>query len=91
MTQEFIINLFHNSIKLGLMLSAPFLIASLISGLFVSIFQAVTQINEQTLSFIPKVISVFISGIFFGPWMLRIMVNYIHNIFHLIPIIILST
>lgn len=91
MTQEFIINLFHNSIKLGLMLSAPCLISTLISGLLVSIFQAITQINEQTLSFIPKVISVFISGIFFGPWMLKIMIHYIHNIFHIIPIIVLST
>lgn len=90
MTQQSIISLFHHAIKVGLMLSSPFLLSTLISGLIISIFQAVTQINEQTLSFIPKIISVFISGFFFGPWMLHIMIEYMQNIFYTLPMIILS-
>ncbi|AEH39643.1 type III protein export, membrane component [Buchnera aphidicola (Cinara tujafilina)] len=89
MNQEFIIQLLHSSVKVGLLLSAPFLLATLISGLIISIFQAVTQINEQTLSFIPKIISVFISGIIFGPWMLKVMIDYMQNIFRVVPKIVL--
>lgn len=90
MNQEHIIKLFHDAITLIIIISTPLLLSVLLSGLLVSIFQAATQINEQTLSFIPKIISIFISGSFFGPWMLKVFINYIHNLFHMIPIMIKS-
>ena len=64
---------------------APILLTVLIIGLVVSIFQAATQINEQTLSFIPKLVGVFVALIFTGPWMLTTMVDYMHRVFTSIP------
>ncbi|VFP83524.1 flagellar biosynthesis protein FliQ [Buchnera aphidicola] len=86
MNQEFLITLFQDSIKFALLLSAPCLLSTLLSGVLMSVFQASVQINEQTLSFIPKIISVFLSFIFFGPWMLQLTIEYIKNIFHIISI-----
>jgi flagellar biosynthetic protein FliQ len=57
----------------------------LLVGLLVSVFQATTSIQEQTLAFIPKIIAVFVAVLIFGPWMLRIMVEYIMNIFVNLP------
>ncbi|VFP78036.1 Flagellar biosynthetic protein FliQ [Buchnera aphidicola (Cinara cuneomaculata)] len=87
MNQEFLMILFQDSIQFALLLSAPCLLSILFSGLLMSIFQASTQITEQTLSFIPKIISVVLSCIVFGPWMLQITLEYINNIFHIISII----
>ncbi|VFP87892.1 Flagellar biosynthetic protein FliQ [Buchnera aphidicola (Cinara piceae)] len=84
MNQEFLITLFQDSIKFTLLLSAPCLLSALLSGVLMSIFQSSVQINEPTFSFIPKIISVFFSCIFFGPWMLQLTLNYIKNIFHII-------
>jgi len=67
------------------MVAAPILLTVLIIGLVVSIFQAATQINEQTLSFIPKLVGVFVALIFTGPWMLTTMVDYMHRVFTSIP------
>ncbi len=67
------------------MVSAPPLLAALIIGLVVSIFQAATQINEMTLSFIPKLIGMFVVLIITGPWMVSMMVDYIQRLFSSIP------
>jgi flagellar biosynthetic protein FliQ len=68
-----------------LMVSAPLLMVALGIGLIVSIFQAATQINEQTLSFIPKLVGVFVTLVIAGPWMLTIMLDYMREVFTNIP------
>ena len=68
-----------------LLVSAPMLGLGLIVGLAVSVFQATTSIQEQTLAFIPKIIAVFVAILIFGPWMLRIMVEYCRNVFINLP------
>ena len=68
-----------------LMIAAPPLLAGLVIGLAISIFQAVTQIQEFTLTFIPKIIAVFTATIIFMPWMLQTFLNYMTNLFLMIP------
>ena len=67
------------------MLSGPLLLATLLIGLIISIFQAATQINEATLSFIPKLVAAFLILLLAGPWMLQMMVDYIRRLFESIP------
>ena len=67
------------------MLSAPMLIGALVVGVLVSIFQAVTQINEQTLSFIPKILVIIATLVIFSPWMMETMVTYTQDLFSSIP------
>ncbi|CAL4318279.1 flagellar biosynthesis protein FliQ [Buchnera aphidicola] len=74
-------NIFFDAIKILFLLSCPLLFSILFVGLIISIFQAATQINEQTLSFVPKIIIVFIILFFFGSWMIDLLVNYIHDLF----------
>ena len=81
-------NIGREAIEMTLILSGPLLLAALIIGLIISIFQAATQINEQTLSFIPKLIGMFVVLILAGPWMLQMMVDYIRRLFESIPQII---
>lgn len=71
--------------KITLMISLPMLLAGLIVGLLVSIFQATTQINEMTLTFVPKILAVIIVLILTSPWMLLVLLDYTKNIFDLIP------
>lgn len=71
--------------EITLLVAAPILLTVLIIGLVVSIFQAATQINEATLSFIPKLVGVFVALMFAGPWMLTTMVDYMHLVFTGIP------
>ena len=78
MTPESVMSLGGEAMQITLMVAAPILLTVLIIGLVVSIFQAATQINEQTLSFIPKLVGVFVALIFTGPWMLTTMVDYMH-------------
>ena len=68
-----------------MLVSAPMLGLGLLVGLLVSIFQATTSIQEQTLAFIPKIIAVFVAILIFGPWMLRIMVEYLTNLLVNLP------
>lgn len=88
MTVEYVMTLFYEATKIGLIISAPLLLSVLFTGLIISLLQAVTQVNEQTLSFIPKLISILITIIILGPWMLGIMSDYIKTIFYNIPLII---
>ncbi|WP_059172718.1 flagellar biosynthesis protein FliQ [Bacillus sp. FJAT-27445] len=80
MTPDSIMGLAQSSIYLTLMILAPVLGVALVIGLSVSIFQAVTQIQEQTLAFTPKIVAVFVSLLFFGPWMLTHLVDFTRNI-----------
>lgn len=85
MTQDFIIYLGKEAVYTILLLSGPLLGASLLIGLLISIFQATTQIQEQTLTFVPKIIMVFISLVIFGPWMLNLLVVFTENLISYIP------
>nr|WP_320050095.1 flagellar biosynthesis protein FliQ [uncultured Desulfuromonas sp.] len=81
MTPEFVIDLGRNAVKTVLLISSPMLLSGLIIGLLVSIFQAATQINEQTMTFIPKIVAVLVSLILFAPWIIRIMLAFTENVF----------
>jgi flagellar biosynthetic protein FliQ len=85
MTPESVMTLGRQALELTIMVSAPVLITALIIGLLVSIFQAATQINEQTLSFIPKLVGMFVVLIIAGPWMMGMMVDFIQRLFSNIP------
>jgi flagellar biosynthetic protein FliQ len=85
MTPESVVTLGQQAIEMTLMISAPLLLSALVIGLLVSIFQAATQINEQTLSFIPKLVGIFIMLIFAGPWMVTMMVDFIRRLYGNIP------
>ncbi len=77
--------LFQKALWMALLLAAPMLLLGLLAGLIVSIFQAVTQIQEMTLTFIPKILAVVLSLFIFLPWMLNQMVRYTTEIFGRIP------
>lgn len=85
MSPESVMTLGRDAMQMTLMVAAPMLIVVLVIGLLVSIFQAATQINEATLSFIPKLLGVFTVLIVAGPWMLTTMVDYMHTVFTSIP------
>ena len=85
MTPEFVMTLGLQAIKLSLLVGAPLLLVALVVGLIISIFQAATQINEMTLSFIPKLLAVFFVLVLAGPWMLVQMVDYMRQLFSSIP------
>jgi flagellar biosynthesis protein FliQ len=81
MNPDFVINICKKAVETILLVSAPMLLAGMIIGLLISIFQAATQINEQTLSFIPKLVAVFLTMLIFGPWIIRIMISFTVGIF----------
>lgn len=83
--QSDLIGLGVQTFKLTLMLSLPMLLAGLIAGLIISIFQATTQINEMTLSFVPKILLVVVIIIFLMPWMMSEMTDFTARIINLIP------
>lgn len=80
-----VLDLARNALTITLQLAAPILIFSLVSGLVISVFQAVTQINEMTLSFVPKILAVMAAIIIFGPWMLNSLLAYVTNLFVNLP------
>ena len=86
MSGDVVVQLGQQALMVVLMVSAPMLGLGLLVGLCVSVFQATTSIQEQTLAFIPKIIAVFVAILVFGPWMLRIMVEYVMNMFVNIPL-----
>ena len=81
MSPEFVISMAEKGVYTILLISAPLLLLALIVGLIVSIFQATTQIQEQTLAFIPKIVAVLIGLVVFGPCMLTTMLSYAIDIF----------
>ncbi|KGR80342.1 flagellar biosynthesis protein FliQ [Ureibacillus manganicus] len=80
MTQEMVIAIAEQAIWIVLIVSGPLLLIALVVGLMVSIFQATTSIQEQTLAFVPKIIAVLVAIIFFGPWMISQMTSYVYDI-----------
>jgi flagellar biosynthetic protein FliQ len=81
MSEELIIRLGQDAMRTTAMIAGPILIATLLIGLAISVFQAVTQINEATLTFIPKIVVIAIVIILAGPWMLDVMTSYTTNLF----------
>ncbi|MDS1029540.1 flagellar biosynthesis protein FliQ [Bacillota bacterium LX-D] len=81
MSQEFVISLGKQALYLTLLISAPGLILGLLVGLVISIFQATTQIQEQTLTFVPKIVAVMLSILIFGSWMLNSLLSFTSNLF----------
>jgi len=85
MTPEFVISIGQKAIETALLVSAPMLIAALLIGLLISVFQAATQINEQTMTFIPKIVAVFVTLLVFAPWMLQKVISLFEMIFNILP------
>jgi flagellar biosynthetic protein FliQ len=85
MTPESVMTLGRHAMEITLMVAAPMLLVALIVGLIVSIFQAATQINESTLSFIPKLVGIFVALVVAGPWMLAVMLDYMRDVFGNLP------
>lgn len=81
MSSEFVITMAERSVYVVLLVSGPLLALALIVGLIVSVFQATTQIQEQTLAFIPKIVAVLIGLVVFGPWMLSTIVSFTTELF----------
>jgi len=88
MTPEFITGFFIEAIKTAILLAAPMLLVGLVTGILVSMFQAATQINEMTLVFVPKMLGVALALLFFFPWMLKIIMGFVENLFLSIPTIL---
>jgi len=84
MTPELVVQLARRSFEATMLLAAPLLIASLVVGLLVSIFQAVTSINEATLAFAPKIIAVMVAMVIFFPWMMSYMSDFTREIYSFI-------
>lgn len=80
-SSEFVISMAEKAVYVTLMISGPLLAIALLVGLIVSIFQATTQIQEQTLAFIPKIVAVLMALIFFGPWMLSTILSFTTELF----------
>ncbi|HJZ36371.1 MAG TPA: flagellar biosynthesis protein FliQ [Solirubrobacterales bacterium] len=85
MNQDVVMKLATDALMLAFKVGLPLLLAGLVVGLLVSVFQAVTQIQEMTLSFIPKILAVAVVLIVAGPWMLTQVTNYTSNLYHSIP------
>ncbi|TAJ83655.1 MAG: flagellar biosynthesis protein FliQ [Gallionellaceae bacterium] len=85
MTPESVMTIGRQALELTLLVSAPLLLTALVIGLIVSIFQAATQINEMTLSFIPKLLGMFVVLIIAGPWMIGLLLDYMQRLFTSIP------
>ena len=88
MNSQAVLSISQNALQTAIMVSAPLLLTALVIGLVVSILQAATQINEATLSFIPKLLGVFAATIIAGPWMVSVLVDYMQKLFESIPHVI---
>ena len=85
MSGDLVIQMAQEALRMVLIISAPMLGLGLLVGLAVSIFQATTSIQGQTVAFIPKIVAVFVAILIFGPWMLRLMVEYVTNVLVNLP------
>lgn len=85
MTPESVMVMGTEAMTVALALAAPLLIVALLSGLAISLLQAATQINEMTLSFIPKIVAVFITIVIAGPWMLNLLLDYMRTLLTNLP------
>jgi flagellar biosynthesis protein FliQ len=85
MNQDTVISLATQAMTLALEVAGPLLLVGLVIGLVVSLFQAITQIQEMSLSFIPKIVGVAVVGVILGPWMLAHIISYAQNLYMSIP------
>jgi flagellar biosynthetic protein FliQ len=85
MNHDLVVNLVQQALQTTILVSAPLLLAALVTGLIVSVFQAATQINEMTLSFIPKLLAIFAVTALAGPWMLGLLVDFTRRLYTAIP------
>ena len=90
MLESFVLDISNQAFKVTLMLAAPMLGGALIIGILVSLFQAVTQINEQTLSFIPKILVIFGAIVIFSPWMIDVLTTFTREIILNIPTMVMQ-
>ena len=90
MDNGFVIEVANEAIKVTLMLAAPMLLGALVVGMAISIFQAVTQINEQTLSFIPKMVVIILALVLLSPWMMEVMTSFTTDLYGNIPAVVLG-
>ena len=89
MDNGFVIEVTNQAVKVTLMLAAPMLAGALIVGILVSLFQAVTQINEQTLSFIPKILVIVVAMVMLSPWMMETITSYTRDLYTSIPSVVM--
>jgi len=90
MDNTFVIEVTNQAIKVTLMLAAPMLLGALVVGIMVSLFQAVTQINEQTLSFIPKALVIVMALVILSPWMMETLTSFTHDLYAGIPAMVMN-
>jgi flagellar biosynthesis protein FliQ len=88
MSPETVMTIAQRALEITLLLAAPLLLTALLTGVIVGAFQAATQINEQTLSFIPKLIALAVALLIAGPWMLKVLVSYTRELIASIPSLI---
>ncbi|TMU17862.1 flagellar biosynthesis protein FliQ [Halomonas sp. ATBC28] len=85
MTPEMVMSIAYQGMRVTLLLAGPMLLAALFTGLLISLFQAATQINEMTLTFIPKILAVFAVLVLAGPWLIGLITDFTHRLFTNIP------
>jgi flagellar biosynthetic protein FliQ len=88
MTPEAVMDLAHSTLTVTAMIAAPLLLTALVTGLVIGMLQAATQINESTLSFIPKLLVLVLALFITGPWILRVLVDFTRNLYAGIPAMI---
>ncbi|PIV87808.1 MAG: flagellar biosynthetic protein FliQ [Hydrogenophilales bacterium CG17_big_fil_post_rev_8_21_14_2_50_63_12] len=88
MNPDTVIAIVRQALEVAMLVAGPLLLASLLMGLLVSIFQAATQINEMTLSFIPKLLVMFVVLVVMGPWAVQLLVDYVTRLFGSIPTLV---
>jgi flagellar biosynthetic protein FliQ len=85
MSPETVMSIGSRALEITMLLAAPMLLVALVTGLIIGAFQAATQINEQTLSFIPKLLAMALAVVVAGPWMLKVLISYTRELFESIP------
>ncbi len=85
MTPAMVMEIGRQAIEVTILVAAPLLVAALVVGLVISVFQAATQVNEATLQFVPKLVVMFLVLLLTGPWMLQYLIDYIQRLFSSIP------
>jgi len=88
MNIDTVVAIMRQALELSMLAAGPVLVASLVVGLLISIFQAATQINEMTLTFIPKLVVMFLVMIILGPWTLQLLVDYVVRLISSIPTLV---
>lgn len=88
MTPQYVMDLAHSTLMVTSLIAAPLLLIALLAGLVIGMLQAATQINEQTLSFIPKLLLLVLTLFVVGPWILRVLVDFTHDLYTSIPSVV---